>query len=227
MKMLGAVGLLAFLAAVSFVGAPHGAMAQKPEKIDVSSNLSGFWRVVANVHGAGLFTGRMTVRRRDRDAYQVTYQLVGGDDTPLQRSGAVTVKNGTDWRGTLVSGQTEYAETATVSPDGNSISGHWSRPELPYNSGYFRAVRMVEGVSVVMAVDPPTLKRGEAAELTIYGAGLTGPVSLGAGVRITGTVVESPVTIILQVRVAKDAAPGRRAVSVGNAKAPLLFSIER
>ncbi len=79
-----------------------------------------------------------------------------------------------------------------------------------------------------MAISPQTLMPGETAELTIYGAGLTGPVSLGAGVQITGTVVESPVTIILEVRVAKDAAPGPRIVAVGgSARAPGLFAIER
>lgn len=227
MKMVPSVRFLAFVAFVGLVGAAHGARAQNTGKTDGSSNLSGFWRVVANVDGAGLFTGRMTVRRRERDVYQVTYQLVGGDDTPLQRSGAVTVKNGTDWRGTLVSGQTETSETATVSNDGNSIAGHWSGAALPYHSGNFRAVRMVDGVSSIIAVRPQTLMPGEAAELAIYGAGLAGPVSLGAGLQITGTVVENPVTIILQVRVAGDATVGPRLVTVGGARAQGLFAIER
>jgi len=227
MKMGTAVRLLSFLAVMSFVCVPSGVVAQNAGKTDGPLNLSGFWRVVANVDGAGLFTGRMTVRRWKRDVYRVTYQLVGRDDTPLQRSGAVTVKNGTEWRGTLVSGDHNTTEEATVSPDGNAIKGSWRQTMPAISGGRFHAVRMAEGVSAIMAVSPRSLAAGEAAELTLHGTGMTGPVSLGAGVRITRTVIESPVTIILEVRVAKDAAPGPRTVAVGAQGASRLFAIQK
>ncbi len=193
------------------------------------ANLSGFWRVVDHIPGNGLFTGRMTIRRRGDGVYEVTTQLIGAaDDTVRQRSGTVTVGAGGAWRGALTADGVEITETATVSGDGNTVFGRWFPVAAPDRGGAFRAVRMAEGIAAVMAVSPRSLRVGETAEVTLYGTGMAGPVDLGAGVRVIETIVDSPVTLVVEVRVAKDAAPGPRVVTVGGGvKAPGLFAIER
>ena len=220
-KLGVAIALVAAIPAACATGPP-------PPSAGPRANLSGFWRVVDHIPGDGLFSGRMTVRRRGDGLYEVTTQLIGADDTVRQRSGRVTVGAGGAWRGALTAEGLEITETATVSGDGNTVAGRWFPVAAPDRGGAFRAVRMAEGIAAVMAVSPSSLRAGETAEVTLHGTGMAGPVDLGAGVRVIETIVDYPVTIVVQVRVAGDANPGPRIVAVGaSARAPGLFSIQR
>ncbi len=230
MTVSGRSGMaIAFAAAVFTAAGPAADSSRAFADEGPDTNLSGFWRVVDHIPGNGLFTGRMTVRRRGDGVYEVTTQLIGAaDDMVRRRSGTVTVGAGGAWRGALTADGLEITETATVSGDGNVVTGRWFPVAAPGRGGTFRAVRMAEGIVAVMALSPPSLRAGETAEVTLHGTGMAGPVDLGAGVRVIETIVDSPVTMVVEVRVAGDASPGPRMVAVGGcARAPGLFAIER
>lgn len=189
------------------------------------ANLSGFWRVVRDLPGSGIFAGRVTLRRQGAGRYRVNYQLIGEDGAAWRATGSAVLQGGNAWRSTLTRDGPTVIEAATLSEDGNFLSGRWHQAGSPTLIGSFRAVRMAEGISALMAVTPKALKPGQVAVVVLYGTGLDGPADFGPGVAVVDSRLASPVRMEIAVRVDAGAAPGARTVTVGATRAAGIFTI--
>ena len=76
---------------------------------------------------------------------------------------------------------------------------------------------------MVMAVMPAQLRRGETAELTVVGSGLSGAVSLGKGVRVLEVVSRSADRVVVRARA--EGRDGLNDVAVGTARGKGLLAV--
>lgn len=184
------------------------------------ADLAGSWRIAGHQPGKGAYAGRMQVERA-ADGYRVTYALsYSGGDTVAAQGGAV-VYTGYEWRGTLSTPAGAVRQVLAASADGKRMAGRWFMAEEDAIGADMVAVR--EGAGAVLAVEPPYLKPGQTARLTVVGTGMTGKLDLGPGVEVVRTVAETSEERVVEVRVAADAAAGPCSVTVGKASVPLMI----
>ncbi len=189
------------------------------------ADLSGSWRLAGERPGYGRFTGNLEITALGDDRYTTAYTLNAQNGNTVEGAGEAIVYTGYEWRGVITLADEEALEVFTVSADGNTLAGR-RFPELDESRGIRQtAVRIREGQSGVVAVEPPYLRTGEETELTVHGFGLEGEVSLGEGVEILAEVARDGQSVTVRARAAKDAAEGYRDVGVGGAAGAGLLTV--
>jgi quinohemoprotein amine dehydrogenase len=187
------------------------------------ADLSGSWRVVGHRPGKGDYEGRMSVTRSAPDEYAVELEVRYADGTKVSGKGSAVVYTGYEWRGSLELGGESVSEVLALSEDGNELSGRWFLVDNDSLGADLRAVRE-GGEPRILAVEPSFLRRGAETEVSVYGVGLAGDVSLGDGVEIERREA-TPDTVRVLARATRGAAAGQREVAVGKAHARGLFAV--
>jgi quinohemoprotein amine dehydrogenase len=187
-------------------------------------NLAGKWRVVGHRPGTGGFDGMMEVTRSAEDVYSLAYDLTYADGTRVSGTGDSIVYTGYEWRGSVRLGSEITQEVYTVSADGNSISGRWFLADADEVGGRLTAKR-AGGGAAILAVSPPYLRAGREGVIKVHGTGLSGDVSLGAGVEVVKTISATADSVTVIAKAADSAAGGARSVSVGGTSASDAFTV--
>ncbi|WP_413873175.1 quinohemoprotein amine dehydrogenase subunit alpha [Albidovulum sp.] len=182
-----------------------------PAKADV--DLSGEWRVAGRQPGRGAYDGTLTVER-DGEGYKVTQALAFADGQSETRSGSAYLYGAGEWRATMTSGETELHEVMALREDG-SLDGRWFNSAQTALGGRIHAVR-TDAAAQILSVVPDHVRAGETIEMRVSGVGLSGDVTLPAGLTAE-TVSNDAGAVVLKVTAAADAAAGRGAVAVGGA----------
>lgn len=186
-------------------------MGDMPAKAD--ADLSGEWRVAGRQPGRGAYDGTLTIER-DGEGYRVTEVLAFADGQSETRSGSAYLYGAGEWRATMTAGETELHEVMALREDG-SLEGRWFHSDQTALGGRIHAVR-TDAAPQILAVAPDHIRAGETVEVRVSGVGLSGDVTLPAG--LTAETVSSDAgVVLLKVTAAADAAAGRGAVGVGAA----------
>lgn len=186
-------------------------MGDMPAKAD--ADLSGEWRVAGRQPGRGAYDGTLTIER-DGEGYRVTEVLAFADGQSETRSGSAYLYGAGEWRATMTAGETELHEVMALREDG-SLEGRWFHSDQTALGGRIHAVR-TDAAPQILAVAPDHIRAGETVEVRVSGVGLSGDVTLPAG--LTAETVSSDAgAVLLKVTAAADAAAGRGAVGVGAA----------
>lgn len=186
-------------------------MGDMPAKAD--ADLSGEWRVAGRQPGRGAYDGTLTIER-DGEGYRVTEVLAFADGQSETRSGSAYLYGAGEWRATMTAGETELHEVMALREDG-SLEGRWFHSDQTALGGRIHAVR-TDAAPQILAVAPDHIRAGETVEVRVSGVGLSGDVTLPAG--LTAETVSSDAgAVVLKVTAAADAAAGRGAVGVGAA----------
>jgi quinohemoprotein amine dehydrogenase len=190
------------------------------------SDLSGAWRVVGHRPGQGSYEGRAEIARTGEDEYSVKMELRYEAGKTASGEGSAIVYTGYEWRASLGLGGEEVQQVLALSEDGQELTGRWFPRDGDSLAADLRAVRMGVSTSQVLSVEPPYLKAGSEAEVSIYGVGLEGEVDLGSGVEVVSRKA-TPEAVVVLARAGKDAESGGRQVKVGTAEASGLFTVYR
>ncbi len=188
-------------------------------------DMSGSWRVVGRTAGKGDYQGSMIVSSKGNDAYNVNYNLVYTSGEKFKGRGAAILYTGYEWRTSLTMDGADVNEIATVSTDGNTISGRWFESEHDEIGGDFSAARQSASVAKILTVTPPFIKAGETANLSISGVGLTGNVSLGSGIKVAEVISNSADRIVVKAMADGGASVGTRSITVGKAYASSMLTV--
>jgi quinohemoprotein amine dehydrogenase len=184
-------------------------------------DLSGDWRWVGRGPGIGFHNGITTLEPTGDDTYSATVHEFMPDGSEVVSTGRSILYTGYEYRERSTeegSGDT-YLAIGTVDPDGSSGEGRFMLAAQDEMGGRFHVVRIRDGHSEVMAVDPPHIRAGAEAEIAIHGTGLNGAPDLGPGIEVVKTVSSGATTVVVMAKAAADAALGPRAVKVGAASA--------
>lgn len=182
-----------------------------PAKSD--ADLSGDWRIAGHQPGRGDYQGRLTVTRQGDD-YAVTQALTFADGQTETHEGTAILYGEGEWRASMTSGDTELRGVMALRADG-SMDGRWFHRDQSALGGRILAVRE-DAAPRILSVSPDHIKAGETAEIRIAGVGLQGAPMLPDG--LTAEVVsEDPTSTVLRITAAADAAPGRGALTLGEA----------
>lgn len=191
-------------------------------------DLNGSWAVVGHVPGGHDFHGTANIERVGVGDYRATYQLTDSDGMAQQGESKAVVYTGYEWRGSAEIGGRALREVYTVGPSGNRIAGRWFDADHTEDGGEWAAYRNNGKVRIV-AMQPHALRTGTTTDVVIVGLGLDkqpGSLSLGEGTVVSNERRDS-YSIRAQVKVADDAQPGSRNVSVGNVGGFGLLAIYR
>jgi quinohemoprotein amine dehydrogenase len=185
-----------------------------------SPDLTGTWRVAGHRPGKGDYNGTLVVERTGVDRYAVHHRLVMADGAALDGDGDSIVYTGYEWRGSATLGGLDVREVFEVSADGSQLRGRWFAGDA-VTGGDLTAVR---GGPAILAVQPPYLKTGQKARLTIVGSGLGignglgGAVDLGPGVQVQTIEQASAESVTVLAVADAAAATGGHDVAVGTAR---------
>ncbi|MFA6311672.1 MAG: quinohemoprotein amine dehydrogenase subunit alpha [Sterolibacterium sp.] len=187
---------------------------------------SGTWRLVGHRPGWGNYEGMATVAETAADAYSIQMELRYADGRREQGSGKAIVYTGYEWRGSVKQGDQDVRQVFTLSEDGTQMQGRWYLRDVDTLGGDLRATRTGTKPEI-LGVVPEYLKAGVTQQLAIHGTGLAGTVDLGPGVQVLRELSRSTETVVVEARVARNAAGGTRQVQVGNTAADALFKVYR
>lgn len=176
--------------------------------------LDGRWRVVGHMPGRGAYSGVMLAEPAGDDRFQLELSGSFTDGSALSGSGSAIVYTGYEWRGSLDIDGVRYRQVMAASADGRELSGRMFQREHT-ERGIRLLARRDDGDPQVLAVQPAHLQSGSEGELRIVGTGLSGDVTLGAGVEVLEVLARNADEIRLRVAAAADAASGRTDVRVG------------
>ncbi len=184
--------------------------------------LAGQWRILGYVPGKGEFDARMSASEVAPDRFRVNVEGQYADGGPLHGEGNATVYTGYEWRGDLNLDGLRTRQVMAAATDGSEMTGRLFMRDAREIGAQLRAFR--EGRDErVLAVMPSHLRIGETGTLTIVGSRLSGPVSLGEGVRIIEEVSRSADRITVRVQATGSA--GMRDVAVGPVRGVGLLAV--
>ncbi|HEX9646805.1 MAG TPA: quinohemoprotein amine dehydrogenase subunit alpha [Alphaproteobacteria bacterium] len=184
-----------------------------------SVEMSGDWRWVGRGPGVGFHNGITTFSATGEDTYSASDSEFNLDGSAVEASGSAIIYTGYELRARLTEATSgdEYLSIAALSEDGNRAEGRFMLSAHDETGAHFVAVRMRDGHSEIMAVEPAHIRAGSEAEIAIHGTGLNGAVDLGAGVEVVNTVSSGSTMVVVNAKAAADAALGARAIKVGDA----------
>lgn len=188
---------------------------------------SGTWRISGERAGVGRYTGVLKVKAAGKDRYETDYALSYADGKSLTGQGHAILYTGYEWRGAAKLGDESIRSVLALSADGNQMQGRWFLKEADGIGGDLHAVRVVDGGSGIVAVEPPFIKAGTSPSITVYGYGLTGDVKLGEGLKLVKVVQATPEQVQVEVKVAEQAKPGPVALSIGPTQADSALMVYR
>ncbi|HEY0836903.1 MAG TPA: quinohemoprotein amine dehydrogenase subunit alpha [Azospirillum sp.] len=187
-------------------------------------DLSGTWAVAGHRPGKGAYGGTVAVEKKG-DGYTVTYDMTDAGGQPIKGTGTSVVYTGYEWRGTATVGGEDWREVLAASKDGTRISGRAFQAAHDEVGAMVDGVKVQPGTPVIAGISRASLKAGETARITVWGAGLTGNVDFGPGV--TAKVVsQSPTAVVVEASADAGARAGARTVTVGGATAagPVVYA---
>ncbi|MFQ5535237.1 MAG: quinohemoprotein amine dehydrogenase subunit alpha [Sphingomonadales bacterium] len=188
---------------------------------------AGSWRITGGQPGVGRYTGTAEITAIGDDEYSVTYSLLYADGRQAAGEGRAILYTGYEWRGSSTLGDVEVREVFALSENGDSLKGRWFLDQAEERGARFYAVRITDGGSRVVAVEPPYLKAGSQAAISIHGFGLSGDVDLGPDVEIVEVAARSDETVTVIARAAENSYDGNRLIYVGDIAAEAMFSVYR
>jgi quinohemoprotein amine dehydrogenase len=206
-----------------------------------TADASGRWLVTAHLAGHGQYCGEMTVSPSGGDGEFLTQVKLTSvrDGSTITRAGRIVVFDGYQWRGrskgaapngTPDDVASEARETMWISPDSSTAEGRWFWGQYQ-EFGYDVKMQRAGAGTALLAVDVQGLKTGsQAKRVRIIGDHLpanvkAGDVSAGAGVKVLRIVSSSPGEVVAELDVAADAVPGKRDLTLGNAKLSGAFAV--
>ncbi|MDJ0895937.1 MAG: quinohemoprotein amine dehydrogenase subunit alpha, partial [Alphaproteobacteria bacterium] len=130
-------------------------------------DLSGAWRLVGRQPGKGPYDGRLTVKSKGGDNYEVESMLTFAGGETVKRRGRAILYTGHEWRAATKAGDDRIRQVASVAEDGNSMSGRWFRADNDVVGGTMTAVRMKGAAPQILAVAPDYLKQGGSAQIVV------------------------------------------------------------
>jgi quinohemoprotein amine dehydrogenase len=214
---------------------PYSSAAWSEWKARPPLDLSGNWVVVGHVPGGNDFYGTARIERAhggdrtgdgdraDAGDYRAQYRLADVTGVEFNGDSTAIVYTGYEWRGSAQVGDRSLREVYAVSEDGSRITGRWFDADHAEDGGEWTAVRDM-GPAQILAVLPRSLRAGAATRVILVGSGFDtvsrAPLSFGNGAA-AADVQRGPSSIRVLVKVAADAAPGERPVSVGGLSAKL------
>jgi len=184
------------------------------------AQVAGQWSVAGHLPGKGDFNALMTLTARSgdiKDQYDIAFDGTYADGSKLAGQGVASIYTGFEWRGKVKIDGIDMRQVFAL--DGETLKGRMFLSEHDEVGADVTAAR-VDGASRILAVQPGWLKAGEKTTLTVVGVNLKGAPKLPAGVRLVKTVERTPTRLVLEA-VADKRASGRRAFTVGKAKAEL------
>lgn len=189
------------------------------------SNPVGAWRIVGHRPGKGRYTGTATIDAgSDDNHYTINTTLNYANGDKVEGEGSAILYTGYEWRARLTQGDETVLQVFALAEDGQSMSGRWFLEDADSLGGDMTMQRLGEG-SMVLAVEPPYLKRGTTTNIIIHGTGMNGDIALGDGINVEKVLYSSEAALALQVSTAADAANGKRSVSVGDAEGAELLTV--
>jgi quinohemoprotein amine dehydrogenase len=197
-------------------------------KVRPAADLSGTWVVVGHVPGGHDFQGTASIEPDGAGAYWARYQLTDTAGAALHGESKAMVYTGYEWRGSAKIGGRALREIYTVGPSGNQLAGRWFDPDHAEGGGEWLAFRD-NGKARMFGMLPHALRTGTTTDVVIVGTGLEkqpGSLSLGEGTEVSNEQRDSH-SIRARVKIADDAQPGSRNVSVGGVGALGLLAIYR
>jgi len=188
--------------------------------------IEGTWLVTGSEPGRGPLHGQMVVSRAASGDFEtrISYRYASGG-APVTRAGRAIVYTGFQWRGRsnpagAAPGTGTLREVLFVEPGWQEMSGRWftgAYDEL----GVDVSMTRVTGAPQAVALTPRAIRRGTAAEVTIFGANLpsasAASIDFGPGVRVEQVLRATRDSIRVRVQVAPDAAEGDRDLWIGGA----------
>jgi quinohemoprotein amine dehydrogenase len=181
------------------------------------ADASGEWRWVARGPGIGFHQGVLTASGGENDSYSISNKEFLPDGSVIEGSGSSIVYTGYEWRLRLTEKDSgnQFLGIGTITEDGNRSTGRYMRADQDEIGADYVAVRVRDGHSEVMAVEPAHIRAGATAQIAIHGTGLSGSVDLGPGVEVVETVSTDANAVVVTARADAGAALGSRSVSVG------------
>jgi len=199
--------------------------------------LQGTWIVAGHEASRGRVRGLLTLTRTAQDSYDTHWNLRYGDGREVQRQGKGLLYAGYSWRGQSHPMQGTPADEPRNLKEVLLLSADWDSFEGRLFSGGYNEL----GLDVTLRRETGTTKLIQVEEeavpvpsktflLTLFGSGFpqglqAGDFSLGQGVVVLKAARQDARHVQLTIKVAPDAALGRRVVSLGSIRGPasLLF----
>ncbi len=185
-----------------------------------AADLSGDWVIVGRVPGGRDYYGTARIARNADGTYAARYRLTEPglpelDGAAMSGESKAIVYTGYEWRGAADVAGRSRREVFHVSEDGKRIEGRWFYADHPEDGGEWTAVRN-QGSAQILAVLPRAMRAGSSGAVTVVGIGLGATPSFGDAVAASRVNGDANV-VHADVKVASDALPGWRNVTIGSA----------
>lgn len=183
---------------------------------------AGKWLVHGHEPGRGDYWGTAVISRTGDADYSAVYSLDSSNGLKITGGAKSIVYTGFEWRGTGSLSDREIREVYSLSEDGRSLTGRWFEAEHSEIGGDWTAIR--DDSAVIVAVNPSAVRTGSVTRVTVFGSGLDGKVSFGPGTaaKVLSRGVNS---IVVELRVEPNAAPGWRNVQIGRTGGERLMAV--
>ncbi len=181
-----------------------------------SPDFSATWVTAGRRPGAGFSEGLVEITKTGDDTYDTKIALnIGGKAVEYDEK--AIVYTGHEWRGSHSSPEGTWREVLTASENGNTMTGRVFLRDNDVVGIPITSVRVEGADPQIIAVDPPYIKQGGTARVTIVGTGLGENLNFGDGVEVTNVVAQSPTKIVAELRASADAPIGPHDVTAGEA----------
>ncbi len=188
-------------------------------------NFDHDWTLSGYVPGKGSFDAIMQVNGQGGDRYKLTIAGQYGDGTPLKGAGHAITYTGHEWRASLTLDGVKMRQILAANEQGTQMTGRMFMAEANELGGKMVAQRSAKGDRAITRITPSHIRQGSQQELLIVGAGLSGQVDLGAGVRVIKTLSAGKNRLRLLVEADKGAPLGLHDVTVGKAQAGAMLAV--
>lgn len=185
----------------------------------------GRWRLAGDQPGTGRYTGYLEITESDSGSYGVEMSIRYANGGVKEGSGSGQIYTGYEWRGSLTLGGGNIRQAFALSKDGQAMVGRWFFKEHREQGAEFQAYRIRVGGSGIVSVEPPALKAGATAIVTVSGFGLDDTLNLGDGIEVLEILEDDRDKMIARVSVAADATLGYRVISNKDATLENSFAI--
>lgn len=178
--------------------------------------LDGRWILAGHMAGRGDLHAVMTVESTKPDFYTLELSGQFRDGEAISGTGKAVVYTGYDWRAQLRLGDVSMRQVLAADASGDTLTGRMHVRGQELQGVRLKLVR-ADAKPQIIAVSPTHIRRGSTQLMVISGTGLSGDISLPAGLSVEEVVERDDNRVALKVSAAADAAIGRGTVSIGSA----------